>query len=70
MKGNVSPNPLLLRGTTMKLFNSLPKVSPNSMTARFLLAFLATAGFFYVNIMPALVDGLPEVLIGIQVQES
>jgi len=28
------------------------------MTARFLLAFLATAGFFYVNIMPALVDGL------------
>jgi len=54
----------------MKLFNSLPKVSPNSMTARFLLAFLATAGFFYVNIMPALVDGLPEVLIGIQVQES
>jgi len=28
------------------------------MVARFLLAFLATAGFFYVNIMPALVDGL------------
>ncbi|MBZ5654823.1 MAG: MFS transporter [Acidobacteriia bacterium] len=28
------------------------------MPARFLLAFLATAGFFYVNIMPALVDGL------------
>jgi len=26
--------------------------------ARVLLAFLATAGFFYVNIMPALVDGL------------
>jgi predicted MFS family arabinose efflux permease len=43
---------------TMKLFNSLPKVSPNSMPARLLLAFLATAGLFYVNIMPALVDGL------------
>ena len=28
------------------------------MLARVLLAFLATAGFFYVNIMPALVDGL------------
>jgi len=26
--------------------------------ARVILAFLATAGFFYVNIMPALVDGL------------
>ncbi len=38
--------------------NRLPKVSPNSMLARVLLAFLATAGFFYVNIMPALVDGL------------
>jgi len=28
------------------------------MAARVLLSFLATAGFFYVNIMPALVDGL------------
>lgn len=43
---------------TTDFFNRLPKVSPNSMMARFLLAFLATAGFFYVNIMPALVDGL------------
>jgi len=43
---------------TMLPFNRLPKVSPNSMLARVLLAFLATAGFFYVNIMPALVDGL------------
>jgi predicted MFS family arabinose efflux permease len=43
---------------TIELFSRLPKASPNSMTARFLLAFLATAGFFYVNIMPALVDGL------------
>jgi len=40
------------------MFDRLPKISPNSMAARVLLAFLATAGFFYVNIMPALVDGL------------
>lgn len=33
-------------------------VSPTGMTARIFLAFLATAGFFYVNIMPAIVDGL------------
>jgi len=31
---------------------------PDSMAARVLLAFLATAGLFYVNIMPALVNGL------------
>ena len=37
-----------------------PKVAPNGMTARVLLAFLATAGLYYVNIMPALVDGLKE----------
>ena len=34
--------------------------APNSMTARVLLAFLATAGIFYVNIIPAIVDGLIE----------
>jgi len=28
------------------------------MTARFILAMLATAGLFYVNIMPAIIDGL------------
>ena len=37
-----------------------PKAAPDSMLARLLLAFLATAGLFYVNIMPALVDGLVE----------
>ena len=40
--------------------NIFPKASPDSMLARLLLAFLATAGLFYVNIMPALVDGLVE----------
>ncbi|HEB26968.1 MAG TPA: MFS transporter [Porticoccus sp.] len=35
-----------------------PVASPNGEIARILLAFLATAGLFYVNIMPALVNGL------------
>jgi predicted MFS family arabinose efflux permease len=39
---------------------TLPQVAPNSMLARVMLAFLATAGLFYVNIMPALVNGLIE----------
>lgn len=34
------------------------RTEPNSEIARVLLAFLATAGIFYVNIMPAIVDGL------------
>lgn len=44
------------------MFNNLQKVSPNSMTARIFLAFLASAGLFYVNIMPAIVSGLIEAL--------
>ncbi len=42
----------------MELFKNVPKVSPNGMPARLLLAFLGSAGLYYVNIMPALVDGL------------
>ncbi len=38
----------------------LPVAHPDSMLARMLLSFLATAGLYYVNIMPALVDGLKE----------
>lgn len=38
--------------------SSLPKAAPNGLLASVLLAFLATAGLFYVNIMPALVSGL------------
>jgi predicted MFS family arabinose efflux permease len=45
---------------TTKLFNRLPKVPPHNMLARVLLAFLASAGLLYVNIMPALVDGLKQ----------
>lgn len=35
-----------------------PKVNAEGMAARIMLAFLATAGLFYVNIMPAIVSGL------------
>ncbi len=35
-----------------------PTAEPDGLAAAVLLAFLATAGFFYVNIMAALVDGL------------
>jgi predicted MFS family arabinose efflux permease len=38
--------------------NSARYVAPDGLTARFLLSFLATAGLFYVNIMPAIVNGL------------
>jgi predicted MFS family arabinose efflux permease len=37
-----------------------PTAAPNGITARILLSFLATAGLYYVNIMPALIDGLRE----------
>jgi len=46
----------------MSLFSRFRKVSPNSLTARLFLAFLATAGLFYVNIMPTIVSGLIEAL--------
>lgn len=36
------------------------KVSPHGILARIILAFLTTAGIFYINIMPALVSGLKE----------
>lgn len=45
---------------TTRLFRNLPEAPPNSMLARVLLAFLASAGLYYVNIMPALVDGLKQ----------
>lgn len=45
----------------------LPQAAPDSWTAAILLAFLATAGLFYVNIMAAIVDGL---VSGIGLSES
>lgn len=44
------------------MYDKFPKVSPNSMTARVFLAFLASAGLFYVNIMPTIVSGLIDAL--------
>ncbi len=44
------------------IFDRFPKVDPNSMAARVFLSFLATSGMFYVNILPALVDGLKTAL--------
>lgn len=43
-----------------KVKQRFPTAAPNGEIARVLLAFLATAGLFYVNIMPALIDGLIE----------
>jgi len=34
------------------------QVDPNGMVARIILAFLTTAGIFYINIMPAVINGL------------
>jgi len=42
------------------VFLGMRKAAPHGEIARVLLAFLATAGLFYVNIMPALVEGLIE----------
>jgi len=36
----------------------LPHLRPDGLAAAFVLSFLATAGFFYVNIMGAIVSGL------------
>lgn len=44
----------------MTLKSAFHPVPADSMIARILLAFLATAGLYYVTIMPALIDGLKE----------
>lgn len=44
------------------IFDNFPKVSPGGMAARVFLAFLATAGLFYINILPTIVDGLIQAL--------
>ena len=36
------------------------KVLPHGMAARIFLSFLTTAGIFYINIMPAVINGLKE----------
>ena len=42
----------------MNLFANRPRAAAEGLLAAAMLSFLATAGFFYVNIMPALVEGL------------
>lgn len=42
----------------MSWLKSLPRAAPNGLIAAVLLSFLATAGLFYVNIMPAIIEGL------------
>lgn len=44
----------------MNTYLGIPRAAPDGMAARILLSFLATAGLYYVNIMPALVDGLQQ----------
>ncbi|WP_068547431.1 MFS transporter [Thalassotalea crassostreae] len=41
-------------------FLNINKASANGVMARIFLAFLTTAGIFYVNIMPAIIDGLKD----------
>ena len=43
---------------TPRAARSLPTAPPDGLIAAVMLAFLATAGLFYVNIMAAIVDGL------------
>jgi predicted MFS family arabinose efflux permease len=59
---SASSNTLIFAGklSHIPVLGSLREAGRNSMVARVLLAFLTTAGLFYVNIMPALVDGLVE----------
>ncbi len=47
--------------------NVFPKADPDGLLAAVMLAFLATAGLFYVNIMAAIVDGL---VSGMGISES
>ncbi|MGH8179237.1 MAG: MFS transporter [Steroidobacter sp.] len=44
--------------TLMSVFERVPRAAPDGLVAAVLLSFLATAGLFYVNIMPALIEGL------------
>jgi predicted MFS family arabinose efflux permease len=43
---------------SVKSIANWPQAAPDGLFAAVLLSFLATAGFLYVNIMPAIVEGL------------
>ena len=55
--------------TNSEMARRFPTAKSDGEIARILLAFLATAGIFYINIMPAIVDGLIEGL-GFSNQEA
>ena len=55
--------------TNSEMARRFPTAKSDGEIARVLLAFLATAGIFYINIMPAIVDGLIEGL-GFSNQEA
>ena len=48
--------------TTTQSNALFPKAKKDSMLVRVLISFLTTAGLFYVNIMPALIDGFKQAL--------
>jgi predicted MFS family arabinose efflux permease len=48
--------------TTTQSKAFFPKAKIDSMLVRVLISFLTTAGLFYVNIMPALIDGFKQAL--------
>ncbi len=50
----------MIRAVAPLIARRFPTAPPDGLLAAVLLAFLATAGFFYVNIMAALVAGLVE----------
>lgn len=50
----------------MTSFANRPRAAADGLMAAVMLSFLATAGFFYINIMPALVEGLR---VGLQFSE-
>lgn len=56
------PVPVENKPATDSAYAWYRNIDPNGLVARTMLAFLATAGLFYVNIMPALVSGLIEAL--------
>jgi predicted MFS family arabinose efflux permease len=59
-KAAVNGDNVMNNATSLSNQSVVNKVQPNGMTARVILCLLTTAGFYYINIMPALVDSLVE----------
>jgi predicted MFS family arabinose efflux permease len=53
----------------MSTLSALPRAAPDGLVAAVLLSFLASAGLFYVNIMPAIIEGLTDGL-GLTTREA